>query len=203
MWALDHFKTGLNLRGTFGVNWQLFSRNTNKMQLCNRIYYSKVYWRLNMFRAAHRSSSGASNCVCSLLFIYPCGDRPFRRLSGQRPVNTWVYKAEVASTVYRSWWWAVCRSKLVEPSVNFGIINSITKLHLVGISAESSTMHGSMNIKFGNTNILIQNSQQDSHVKEFILSDNCSTCFVYYYHPSSGAQNNCNYNIWWPLHCNR
>jgi hypothetical protein len=36
----------------------------------------------------------------------------------------------------------------VEPSINFGIINSITKLHLVGISTESSTMHGSMNIKF-------------------------------------------------------
>jgi hypothetical protein len=29
------------------------------MQPCNRIYYSNVYWRLNMFRAAHRSSSGA------------------------------------------------------------------------------------------------------------------------------------------------
>jgi len=29
-----------------------------------------------------------------------------------------------------------------------GIINSITKLHLVGISTESSTMHGSMNIKY-------------------------------------------------------
>jgi len=29
------------------------------MQPCNRIYYSKVYWRLNMFRAAHRSSSRA------------------------------------------------------------------------------------------------------------------------------------------------
>jgi len=42
----------------------------------------------------------------------------------------------------------VCRSKHVEPSINFGIINSITKLHLVGISTESSsTMHGSMNIK--------------------------------------------------------
>jgi hypothetical protein len=39
------------------------------------------------------------------------------------------------------------RSKHVEPSVNFGIINSITKLHLVGISTESSTIHGSMNIK--------------------------------------------------------
>jgi len=32
---------------------------TNKMQPCNKIYYSTVYWRLNMFRAAYRSSSGA------------------------------------------------------------------------------------------------------------------------------------------------
>ena len=30
----------------------------------------------------------------------------------------------------------MCRSKHVEPSKNFGIINSITKLHLVGISTE-------------------------------------------------------------------
>ena len=41
----------------------------------------------------------------------------------------------------------VWRSKHVEPSINFGIINFITKLHLVGISTESSTMHGSMNSK--------------------------------------------------------
>ena len=40
------------------VHRRWFSRNTNKLQLCNRIYYSKVYWMLNMFRAAHRSSSG-------------------------------------------------------------------------------------------------------------------------------------------------
>jgi hypothetical protein len=32
---------------------------TNKMQPCNRIYYSTVHWRLNMFQAAYRSSSGA------------------------------------------------------------------------------------------------------------------------------------------------
>jgi hypothetical protein len=49
---------------------------TNNMQPCNRIYYSKVYWRLNMFLAAHRSSSGALNCICSLWFTYTCGDRP-------------------------------------------------------------------------------------------------------------------------------
>jgi hypothetical protein len=30
----------------------------------------------------------------------------------------------------------VRRSKYVKPSINFGIINSITKLHLVGISTE-------------------------------------------------------------------
>jgi hypothetical protein len=29
------------------------------MQPCNRIYHSSVHWRLNMSRAAHRSSSGA------------------------------------------------------------------------------------------------------------------------------------------------
>jgi len=60
----------------------LLSRNTNKMQLCNRIYYSKVYWKFNMFRAAHCSSSGALNCICSLWFIYLCGDQPLPRLSG-------------------------------------------------------------------------------------------------------------------------
>jgi len=36
--------------------------------------------------------------------------------------------------------------------------------------------------------ILIYKSQQHTHVTEFILSDNCSTSFGRYYHPSSGAQ---------------
>jgi hypothetical protein len=35
-----------------------------------------------MFRAAHRSSSEDPNCICSLWFIYPCGDRPMSRLGG-------------------------------------------------------------------------------------------------------------------------
>jgi hypothetical protein len=53
-------------------------------------------------------------------------------------------------------------------------------------------IHGSVHLN----NILIQKFQQDAHVREFILSDDCSTCFGYHYHPSSGAQNNCNYSIW-------
>ena len=36
--------------------------------------------------------------------------------------------------------------------------------------------------------ILIQKSRQVAHITEFILSDDCSTCFGYHCHPSSGAQ---------------
>jgi uncharacterized short protein YbdD (DUF466 family) len=36
-------------------------------------------------------------------------------------------------------------------------------------------------------NILIQKSQQEAYVTGFILSDDCCTCFGYFYHPSSGA----------------
>jgi hypothetical protein len=31
---------------------------TSKIQPCKRIYYSTFHWRLNMFRATYRSSSG-------------------------------------------------------------------------------------------------------------------------------------------------
>jgi len=37
-------------------------------------------------------------------------------------------------------------------------------------------------------NILLYKSQQDAHVTEFILYDNCPICFGRYYHPSSEAQ---------------
>jgi len=89
------------------VHRRLLSRNTTKLQLCNRIYYSKAFQRLNMFRAAHRSSSGVLNCICSFWFICPYGDRPLPRLSGhslptqpwQWPVTLWAYKPEAANTV--------------------------------------------------------------------------------------------------------
>ena len=87
---------------------------------------------------AERVSSGipliirALNCICSLWFTYTCGDRPLSSLTWQRPVTTCVCKPEAANTVYSFWWWTVCRSKHVEPSINVGIINSITRLHLVG-----------------------------------------------------------------------
>jgi hypothetical protein len=95
------------------------------VQTCNKIYYSKIYWRLNLFREAYHSLSGAPNCIFSLWNRVPTQ-------SGKRPVTTCVYKPEAANKVWSSWCWAVCRSKHDEPSINFGIINSITWLHLVG-----------------------------------------------------------------------
>ena len=53
-------------------------------------------------------------------------------------------------------------------------------------------VHGSVH----RNNILIQKSQQNAYVTEIILFEDCSTCFGYHYHPSSGAQNNCKYSIW-------
>ena len=41
----------------------------------------------------------------------------------------------------------MCRSKHVEPVKNFGVVNSITKLHFVGISTEQYTMYRSMSIE--------------------------------------------------------
>jgi hypothetical protein len=45
-------------------------------------------------------------------------------------------------------------------------------------------IHGSVH----RNNILLYKFLQDAHVTEFILSDNCSTCFGRYHHPSSGVQ---------------
>ena len=60
------------------------------MQLCNRIYYSTVHWRLNMFRAAHRSSSGALTVFAvSGLYTHVVTDRcqefPLRLNYGRSP----------------------------------------------------------------------------------------------------------------------
>jgi len=81
------------------VHRRLLSRNTNKMQFCNRIYYSNVYWRLNMFRAAHRSSSGALNCICSFWFICRCqgwvGNFPLSLGNGRSPHGHIIQRLQI------------------------------------------------------------------------------------------------------------
>jgi len=75
---------------------------TNKMQPCNRIYYSTIYWRLNMFRAAHRSSSVALTVfAASGLHTHAVTGRSQVWVPTQtrlRPVTTRVCKPEAANT---------------------------------------------------------------------------------------------------------
>ena len=53
-----------------------------------------------MFLAAHRSSSGAPNCICSLWFIYTCGDRPLSRLDCLHSmVVVWLRTLAITHTV--------------------------------------------------------------------------------------------------------
>jgi len=56
-----------------------------------------------MFRAAHRSSSGALNCICSLWFIYTNGNRPFSSHTAWTTVGHHIVdKPEAANTVWSS-----------------------------------------------------------------------------------------------------
>jgi hypothetical protein len=85
-----------------------------------------------MFWAAHHSSSGA-------LTVFAASGLHTHVVTGRSQI--WVGTdygrsphAYVNQRLKRqsSWWWAVCRLKHVEPLINGGIINSITRLHLVG-----------------------------------------------------------------------
>jgi hypothetical protein len=99
-----------------------------------------------MFRAAHRSSSGALNCICSLWFIYPCDDRPLSRLSGKIfPLSRDNGRSSHGYINQRLQ--IQFRAPDVEPSVNSGIINSTTSCILLVFLLSHTTMHGSMNIK--------------------------------------------------------
>jgi len=73
---------------------------TNKMQPCNRIYYSTVQWRLNIFRAAYRSSSGG-------LTVFAASGLHTHVVTGRSQVwvgtQFWVY--------IRMWWQALVKSE--------------------------------------------------------------------------------------------
>jgi hypothetical protein len=152
-----------------------------------------------MFRAANRSSSDL-NCICSLWFIHACGDRPLSHsaltTAGHHMRDGWsvvgrgrpdhdqqrsnrhapTVKPEAPSEVVCSWWCAERCSKHVEPSVNFGIINSIRGCILMFLLSHI-TMHGSMNIKFIFRLILISNFRRVLNVVFFLMDDSSASKF--------------------------
>jgi hypothetical protein len=91
-----------------------------------------------MFRKAHRSSSGALNCICNIWFIY-CNKVKDRlciiytkSFTLLQYINQRLQIQFTAPDDER----CAARNMLSFGIINFGIINSITKLHLVGISTE-------------------------------------------------------------------
>jgi len=76
---------------------------TNKMQPCNRIYYSTVHWRLNMFRAAYHSSSGALTVFAASglhTHVVTCHSQVWvPTQTWLLPVTTCVCKPEATNTV--------------------------------------------------------------------------------------------------------
>ena len=56
------------------------------MKQCTKILFFHIYMKLNMFRATHRPSSGASNCTGSLWFFIR--GRLFGRIVGGRVKHT-------------------------------------------------------------------------------------------------------------------
>jgi hypothetical protein len=92
----------------FHESKRLFSvETTNKMQPCNRIYYSTVHWRLNMLRAACCSSSWALTVLAaSGLYTHVVTGRsqtwvgtPLLELTWLRSVTACVCKPDTAITV--------------------------------------------------------------------------------------------------------
>jgi hypothetical protein len=80
----------------------------------------------------------------------------------------------------------LCNGPITDPEKSYWVCRCVI-VYVIKYDVVTITLH---------TNIIIYKSQQDTHVTELILSDKCSTCFGLHHHPSSGAQNNCNYIIW-------
>jgi hypothetical protein len=127
------------------------------MQPCNRIYYSTVQWRLNMFRAAYRSSLGALTvCAASGLYTHVvagCSQvwvgTAVPTQTWLRPITTCVCKPETAKTdllmmscVPLETCWAVTECW------NNKFRYKVASCWLFILS--HTTMQGSMNIKFIN-----------------------------------------------------
>jgi len=146
------------------------------MQPCNRIYYSKIHWRLTIFRAAFHSSSGAPNCICSLWYIYSYGDRPLSRLGGNSTTGHHMriqtrgskhsLELLMMSEMRIETCWAF--NKFWNNKFYYKVASCWLCLLI------HTTMHGSINIKFtkqhnykeGKTRLEIFNSASVSYIKK-------------------------------------
>ena len=110
---------------------RLLSRNTNKMQLCNRIYYSKVF-----LKAQHVSSGTPLIIRSSKLYLKPLVYMPIWWPAIAKAEWDFLLSLGNGRSPYGHINQRCVARNMLSLQKNFGIINFITKLHLVGISTE-------------------------------------------------------------------
>ena len=168
------------------------------MQPCNRIYYSTVHWRLNKFRAAYRSSTGALTVfAASGLHTHVVTGRsqvPLRLDYGRSP-NPYLnqrLQMQLELLMMSGMPLEICWA--FNERWNNKFYYKVASCWLFLLS--HTTMHGSMNIKCQwimsngiNSRIrIVQPTRCTCYLKLFILVKR-STCFGRSFRPLSGAEN--------------
>jgi len=128
-----------------------------------------------MLRAAHRSSSGALNCICSLWFLYPCGDRLLSRRSGKcgnfplgldnsRSSHGYInQRLQIKFRAPDDQWCAA--QNMLSLSINFGLINSITRCILLVLLLSQGVFDCILPTYF----VILYNTMGMSHLKVHYL----------------------------------
>jgi hypothetical protein len=94
---------------------------TNKMQHSITTYYCTFKWGWTCFGRHTAHHQEPKTALAASGFAYVEGCWTFSLLDSdsvqqpQRPITSHVCKTRSASTISRSWWWAVCRPKNIEP----------------------------------------------------------------------------------------
>jgi hypothetical protein len=114
---------------------------TNMMQPCNIIYYSTVYWKLNMFRAPYRSSSGA-------LTLFAASGLYKHMVTGRSPYAYISQRLQIQLELLMISGMALVTCLAFDERWNNKLYYKVASCWLFLLS--HTTMHGSINIKFKN-----------------------------------------------------
>jgi hypothetical protein len=127
------------------------------MQPCNRIYYSTVHWRLNMFRATYRSSTGALTVFAVSVLHMPVvtgrsqvwvqrGQFPLRRHYGRSPHAYVNQRLQIELELLMMSGMPLETCWAFNKRWNNKFYYKVASCSLLLLS--HTTMHGSMNIRF-------------------------------------------------------
>ena len=138
------------------------------MKHCIRILLLHIYMRLNIFRATHRPSSGA------------CTYCAWKRPPTTRPTTFHVWKTRGCQCSFRLLMMGGVSPETCWASYKYGII----KFWYVVPSCWIFLYELTLILYSHKLRPLLPNKVQRYSL---LISGNCSTCFGWYLHPSSGA----------------